>query len=137
MELSRTHAILIAVIVFLNYVSHGSHGSTNVFSFFTHHAPVAAILIFLIFTSAPLWLTIGVGVYLALHFHALYRTKLAVSALKKKIKAHEGTIKKLKSKASKVISYTATGSPARSVSSTPSRKSSTKSTTKSTPRKRR
>jgi len=141
MELTRTQAILIAVIVFLNYVSHSSHGSTNVFSFFTHHAPVAAILIFLIFTSAPLWLTIGVGVYLALHFHALYRTKLSIASLKKKIKAHEATIKKLKSKARKVISYTATGSPARSVSSTSSKKSSTKSTgkssTKSTPRKRR
>ena len=99
------------------------------FSFFTHHAPVAAILIALIFTSAPLFLTIGVGVYLALHFHALYRTKLAVSALKKKIKAHEGTIKKLKSKVTKAVTYTATGSPARSVASTiRSRTSSTKST---------
>jgi hypothetical protein len=59
-----------------------------------------------------------------------------MASLKKKIKAHESTIKKLKSKASKVISYTATGSPARSVSSTSSRKSSTKSSIKSTPKRR-
>jgi hypothetical protein len=103
------------------------------FSFFTHHAPIAGILIFLIFTTAPMWLTISVGVYLALHFHALYRTKLAVAALKKKIKSYQGTIKKLKSKASKAISYTATGSPARSVSSTIR---SMKSSTKSTPTRR-
>jgi uncharacterized membrane protein len=137
MELTRTQAILIAVIVFLNYVSHGSHGSSNVFSFFTHHAPVAGILIFLIFTAAPLWLTIGVGVYLALHFHALYRTKVAIAALKKKIKAHESTIKKLKSRVGRAVAYTATGSPARSVSSTGSKKSSTKSVVVITPRRRR